>query len=651
MLTAAQQSVESLRLSFLSVYILLERRKAARQAVVLLLTIQTGLLAYSAYVHSPTLNEPGHLVAGLSYWKFGRFDVYNVNPPLVKMVAALPVMAVGYEEDWNGFYSGPGARPEFSMGGDFVAANGEGSFFLIMIARWACIPFSWIGGIVCYLWARDLYGRPAGVIACAIWCLEPNILAHSALITSDAAGTALGVAACYTFWRWLKRPTWLQAALTGTVLGLAELTKTTLILFYPIWPLLWLAYRWMNAAEMTAHAWLREAGMLALRMAIGLYVVNLGYTFEGSLTPLKEFHFVSELFTGQSQENQQSINRFVDSWLGEWPVPFPKNYLLGIDIQQSDFENYSHPSYLRGEWRDKGWWYYYLYAAIIKIPLGLWGLGLIALTTSTFRNRSASAARRPPTSFDTLILLIPPLVLFCVVSSKTGFSEHFRYALPVFPFMFIWLAGAISWPLLRANQNYIDKPSDSALIATSAISITVLPYRPLILAVLLLWFATSSLWTYPHSLSYFNEAIGGPLNGAEHLSSSSVDWGQDLRYLIWSLSEAERSKPSDSRWLAFTALYNPSDVGFPPCRRVPDGYSDAVAIVRSMPENQNGVALSALPEGVYWVSVSFEHGMRSSIRPNDSDDSSAQPESTERSLLSDKRVAYSIKKLVIEVSH
>ena len=273
---------DRLNRSFAAVYAALEQPKIARRTVVVLLLIHTGLLAYSAYVHSPTLNEPGHLVAGLSNWKFGRFDIYSVNPPLVRMVAALPVMAVGYEEDWSGFYTGPGARPEFSMGEDFVAANGERSFFLFMIARWACIPFSWIGGIVCYLWARDLYGRPSGVIACSIWCFEPNILAHASLMTPDAHATALGMAACYTFWRWLKKPTWSQAALTGVVLGLAELAKTTLILFYPLWPIMWLVYRWPDRRKMVGRDWLREVGMLALRMAIGLYVLNFGYGFEGS---------------------------------------------------------------------------------------------------------------------------------------------------------------------------------------------------------------------------------------------------------------------------------------------------------------------------------------------------------------------------------
>jgi hypothetical protein len=47
------------------------------------------------------------------------------------------------------------------------------------------------------------------------------------------------------------------------------------------------------------------------------------------------------------------------------------------------------------------------------------------------------------------------------------------------------------------------------------------------------WMIASSLWIYPHSLSYFNESIGGPLNGHKHLLGSNVDWGQDRRYLAW----------------------------------------------------------------------------------------------------------------------
>jgi len=523
---------------------LLERPRAAGYTVVALLAVHTGLLGYSAYVHSPTLNEPGHLVAGLSHWKFGRFELYRVNPPLVRMVTALPVMAVGYEEDWSGFHEGPGARPVFGMGSDFVAANGERSFFLFMVARWACIPFSWLGAVVCYLWARDLFGRPSGVFACTLWCFSPNILAHASLITADVGGTALGVAACYTFWRWLRKPTWTQAALTGVVLGLAELAKTTLILFYPLWPLLWVVYRWSNRHEMQMRDWTREAGMLLLRMAIGLYVLNLGYGFEGSLKPLKEFHFVSNLFSGQQeQENPppsqigarggvSSTNRFADTWLNHLPVPFPKNYLLGIDIQQRDFESYGRPSYLRGQWQDHGWWYYYLYAGLIKIPLATLLLGATTILMPLFFSRPgthASSANIPRWK-DFFVLLTPPLVIFCVVSSKTGFSEHFRYVLPCFPFAFIGIAILVKIPFkifLTIEEKSVQLPLPSILPVRRC---RMLFAPATIVTSLACWLITSSLCIYPHSLSYFNESIGGPLNGPEHLLGSNIDWQQDLIY-------------------------------------------------------------------------------------------------------------------------
>jgi len=417
------------------------------------------------------------------------------------------------------------------MGKDFVAINGERTFFLFTISRLACIPFSWLGGIVCYFWARDLFSRPSGVVACAIWCFEPNILAHASLITSDAAGTALGLAACYTFWQWLKRPTWTQAALTGVVLGLAELAKTTLILFYPLWPLMWLVYRWSERHSMVMRDWLREAGMLAVRMIIGLYVLNLGYGFEGSLKPLGEFQFVSNLFAGGGKEESNPhsslpipylTNRFADSWLAAVPVPLPANYLLGIDLQQKDFEHYGRSSYLRGEWRDRGWWHYYLYAAAIKVPLGLWALGVFALIAALLVRLPAHGLQ-PAVCLprDFFIPLLPPLVVFAVVSAKSGFSEHMRYVLPCFPFAFIWISSFA--------KAFIDTKEDQTLICGNlrrwASKRTLL--MPLILFA---WFMTSSMWIYPHSLSYFNELVGGPLNGHEHLLGSNVDWGQDIRY-------------------------------------------------------------------------------------------------------------------------
>ncbi|MBC7968387.1 MAG: glycosyltransferase family 39 protein, partial [Fuerstia sp.] len=323
-----------------------------------LTTVHVVLLAISGAWHSPTENEAQHLVAGLHHLHTGTFGLYRVNPPLVKTVAALPVAVTGYTPDWSGYTEMVGARPVFDMGEDFIRKNGRRSFRMITMARWFCMPFSVVGAWVCFLWARDLYGKSSGDLACCLWCFSPMVLGNASIITPDAHATALGLAACYTFWRWLKQPTWMQAMVTGGVLGLAELSKTTLVLFYPLWPIIWLSYRLPNRRTMTRKLWQREAGMLILRMAIGIYILNLGYLFEGSFAKLRDFHFVSQMFKGDAAAEKTAGNRFHDSWLGAVPVPFPANYVIGIDIQQRDFEKFSRPSYLLGRYQATGWWYY-----------------------------------------------------------------------------------------------------------------------------------------------------------------------------------------------------------------------------------------------------------------------------------------------------
>jgi hypothetical protein len=72
------------------------------------------------------------------------------------------------------------------------------------------------------------------------------------------------------------------------------------------------------------------------------------------------------------------------------------------------------------------------------------------------------------------------------------------------------------------------------------------------------WAVASSLWVYPHSLSYFNELVGGPANGSEYLVDSNIDWGQDLLFLRDWLKEHLEARPLG---LAYFGRFDPRVAG------------------------------------------------------------------------------------------
>ncbi|GEM_PF-5297383 len=126
-----------------------------------LLTIHALLLGWSAYRHSPTLDEVGHLPAGVRCWQQQAFDLYCVNPPLVKMLAALPVVLLDPRTDWADLDDSSGMRPEWQVGRRFIEANGDRAFLFFTLARWACILLSVIGGYCCFQWARQAIDQVA----------------------------------------------------------------------------------------------------------------------------------------------------------------------------------------------------------------------------------------------------------------------------------------------------------------------------------------------------------------------------------------------------------------------------------------------------------------------------------------------------------
>jgi hypothetical protein len=275
---------------------------------------------------------------------------------------------------------------------------------------------------------------------------------------------------------------------------------------------------------------------LASILVLALVVMNLAYGFEGSFTPLGKFEFYSRFLSGRGEDYYAGAapgNRFHDTFLGALPVPVPKNYLRGIDVQKADFEPDRH-SYLAGEFRIGGWWYFYLYGLAVKVPLGTWLLVLLSVAALFIRRFRA-------TWRDELLLALPVVVILVLVSSETGFTHHLRYVLPIAPFVFISVSKIAR--LLEVGYKKL------AAVAGFALA----------------WSVVSSLTVYPHSLSYFNELAGGPKNGANHLLDSNIDWGQDLWFLREWMDNHPEARPIGVQYFGF---FHPQQVGIQ-CTNVP----------------------------------------------------------------------------------
>jgi 4-amino-4-deoxy-L-arabinose transferase-like glycosyltransferase len=378
-------------------------------------------------------------------------------------------------------------------------ANGTRFVWLVTLARWACIPFILLGSWICFIWAKELYGNVAGIIAMLLWSFCPYVLAQGSLITPDAHAAALGVTAMFLFWKWLKKPTYLTALFVGVVLGIAELSKFTLLVFYPLIFILWLIFRF----PLQKNAVLKESAMIFLIIITSIFVINLGYDFEGTFKPLGNYKFQTKIFTGYNSIKDippEGSNRFAGTWLAAIPVPLPSNFVSGIDLQRKDVETGIF-SYLNGEWKIGGWRYFYLESILIKLPLGtLILVGLSAVITMT--NIRCRKRWR-----DELFLLLPTFTILFIFSMQTGIGIHSRYIIPLLPFLFIWTSKAAL--LFQNHQKW--------LIC--------------IIVALLIWSIGSALYYFPHEITYSNELFGGSKNIYKYLAKSDSSWGQDLLFL------------------------------------------------------------------------------------------------------------------------
>src|SRR3990172_3448217 len=104
---------------------------------------------------------------------------------------------------------------------------------LVFLGRFPILLLGVILGAVTARWAKDMLGWKGALVAFALHALSPNLLAHSAVATTDLPVAAFYVFTLYAFFRYSHTSTLPHSLLTGLMFGLALAAKFSALLLLP----------------------------------------------------------------------------------------------------------------------------------------------------------------------------------------------------------------------------------------------------------------------------------------------------------------------------------------------------------------------------------------------------------------------------------
>jgi len=456
-------------------------------------------------------------------------DAFRVNPPLPRMAATIPVMFSRSGVPWYE-RANTDQRIEFLFAGQLCRSRSpEDLRALLRRSRLCMFVFYLTGAWSAVRWATALYGTQSGTISLALWCFSPNVLTLCAVVGPDGPAAATGLLAGYSFWKWLHLQKPRVPYGCGLAVGIAVSTKFSWLCIFPLFTGVTIFHALNSRSDvkigvLTMKHRLNRCASQIFRLwigfAISLFVLNATYGFDGFGQPLGRFRFVSNAFSS----GDGMTNRWTDTWVSPLPVPLPTELLRGIDYLQWELEE-QKLCYLSGEWQIGGWWYFYLFAILIKMPIGFLALivfGSVELLLG-FQDRSM----RRKDDWILAIIAVAFISMFCL---STGFTHDVRYVVPAFGFLFI-LASRIGLLL----QSRLVKTIVGVSFASVLMSHIIGP-------------------GFAHT--HFNYLGGGPHEGWRQLSFANSDWGQSTyRLADW----AERNP--DKRPLTIIFRSNLGDPG------------------------------------------------------------------------------------------
>ena len=402
---------------------------------------------------SLTFDEPDHLTSGFTAVKFRNFRSDYMHPVLIKELAVIPTLNY------------PSSR-------SYIEANPT-----LFWPRMMVVTLSAVLAIVLFYFVKSLTGGMTAIIALWLFVFEPNILAHSHYVTTDMGGAIFYFFTHIFLWRYLEKKTIKNLLNFAVLLGIALSTRHSNLIFLSISLLILFIIKLIE-----------DKFRVRLKISLGRVILFLVTVF---FTIWSAYLFDIRSLRQDQYANTTIPNIFIEKnnnsiW---WDIPIPAPGYLTSLMETVRYNQSGGVSYLFGQIKGNGWWFYFPVAFFLKTPIPL----IISFMAGLYFYRDRKWRKR---------LLIPIAAVFFVgIFSKMNIG--LRYILPVYPFVIVFSALFLG-QLIRTKKGIV------------------------LVIFLLIWQALSTLKSTPYYLTYFNEIVLDPTKKQELLLDSNLDWGQGL---------------------------------------------------------------------------------------------------------------------------
>ncbi len=494
----------------------------------------------SSWNDSAIFDETAHIGAGYSYLTRKDMRLNPEHPPLVKDLAALPLifLDLNFPTDTKGWQEVNG---QWDQGGSFLFEFGNNPDTILRLSRFPIILLAVVLGILLFSWTRRLYGNGAALLTLFFYAFSPTIIAHSRFVTTDMAAAFGFFMSITTFTRFLRKPSTKNLILAGLVFGIAESLKFSLVLLMPIFGLVTFAWLWARDKSIFSKSAFKLYAKIFCILILGLAIIWIIYAWHIWHYPqVKQLGDVSELIGGF----RAPLFAKLDLWLISHKLTRPLGqYLFGL-LMVTQRTAGGNTAYFLGEVSSEGWWYYFPVVYLLKESLAFHLLTLLALVLGirrVVRAQEKSLRALCTWTYQNLESFagITFIIIYWASSIANPLNIGVRHVLPTFPFIYLLVSRQLVAWTGRTMDFHISTLGDWFRIFYYSL-IAPIP-KIFLLFLILIWILAGTLFHFPYYLSYYNELAGAD-NGYRFATDSNYDWGQDLKRLAFLAKENPKEK-------------------------------------------------------------------------------------------------------------